>query len=136
MKIYNETMTEIIEKPDLKKGYLVNNKILTEKEIPEKNHFEEIKHKNGGISRVKIVDEPLVPAKYEDVQVYILFTDEEIKQNRIIEIQTRLDNLDKDFRQADLGAVFEDLEERKAEFRELHNELRNLQGKPVRQYEV
>jgi hypothetical protein len=58
------------------------------------------------------------------------------KQNRIAEITTRLDALDKDFRQADLGAVIEDLDERKAEFITLHNELRTLQGKPLRVYEV
>ena len=57
------------------------------------------------------------------------------KDQKIREILTRLDALDKDFRQADLGAVIDDLEERKAEFIALHNELRTLQGKPLRVYE-
>lgn len=55
-------------------------------------------------------------------------------ENRIAEIEARLDALDKDFRQADLGAVIKDLDERKAEFIALHNELRTLQGKPLREY--
>lgn len=59
-----------------------------------------------------------------------------LKDLRIAEITTRLEQLDKDFRQADLGAVIEDLDERKAEFITLHNELRTLQGKPLRVYEV
>ena len=57
-----------------------------------------------------------------------------MNDKRMREILTRLDALDKDFRQADLGAVIEDLDGRKAEFIALHNELRTLQGKPVREY--
>ena len=34
----------------------------------------------------------------------------------------------------DIEDVFEDLEERKAEFQELHNELRTLLGKEPREY--
>lgn len=59
----------------------------------------------------------------------------ELDNIRIKEIGTRLDALDKDFRQADLGAVIEDIDERKAEFIALHNELRTLEGKPLRVYE-
>ena len=33
-----------------------------------------------------------------------------------------------------LGAVFDDLEARKSEFKTLHNELRELQGKDKRKY--
>lgn len=55
---------------------------------------------------------------------------------RIKEINARLDALDKDFRQVDLGAVIEDFEDRKAEFIALHNELRTLEGKPLRKYNL
>ena len=50
------------------------------------------------------------------------------------EIKNRLQQLDNDFRQADLGAIFEDLNERRAEFISLHNELRVLKGKKPREY--
>lgn len=60
--------------------------------------------------------------------------DNELKQKRIAEIQSRLSQLSQDFIQADLGAVFDDLEERKREFKTLHNELRELQGKEKREY--
>lgn len=58
----------------------------------------------------------------------------DIKQERLSEIQQRLNDLSQDFVQADLGAVFEDLEQRKNEFRTLHNEMRILLGKEPRVY--
>lgn len=48
--------------------------------------------------------------------------------------QSRLDELTQDFIQVFCGAVFEDIEERKQEFRALHNELRGFQGKKPREY--
>lgn len=57
------------------------------------------------------------------------------KQARIGEIRIRLNELSQDFVQADLGAVFADIEERKAEFKALHNELRELLGKEPRLYQ-
>lgn len=53
---------------------------------------------------------------------------------RIEEIKPRLDQLSQDLIQAQAGAVFEDLEERKTEFQTLHNELRVLLGKEPRIY--
>lgn len=60
-------------------------------------------------------------------------TNDEIKQRKF-DISIRLDELTKDFVQADLGAEFDDLEERKAEYKSLHNELRILLGKEPRYY--
>ena len=53
---------------------------------------------------------------------------------RIAEIKPRLEQLSQDLIQAQVGAVFEDLEERKLEFQTLHNELRILLGKEPRKY--
>ena len=55
-------------------------------------------------------------------------------ENRIAQIKPRLEQLSQDLIQAQAGAVFADLEERKAEFQELHNELRILLGKEPRKY--
>lgn len=55
---------------------------------------------------------------------------------RIAEIKPRLEQLSQDLIQAQAGAVFEDLEERKAEFQVLHNELRVLLGKEPREYNI
>lgn len=56
------------------------------------------------------------------------------KLRKIINIQSRLNELSQDFVQASLGAEFSDLEERKNEFKTLHNELRALLGKEPRVY--
>lgn len=55
-------------------------------------------------------------------------------QKRINAIKMRLEQLSQDLIQAQAGAVFEDLEERKQEFQTLHNELRVLLGKEPRVY--
>lgn len=56
------------------------------------------------------------------------------KQKRIAEIKQRLDELNKDFIQYYLGAVIENIEDKKIEFISLHNELRELIGKEPRIY--
>lgn len=53
---------------------------------------------------------------------------------RVNEIKNRLEELSQDFIQAQVGAVFYDIEERKQEFQQLHNELRQLLGKEPRIY--
>ena len=58
----------------------------------------------------------------------------ESNAERIIEIKERLNELSQDFIQVQVGAEFDNLEERKAEFRNLHNELRVLLGKEPRIY--
>lgn len=57
-------------------------------------------------------------------------------EERILEIRHRLDNLSQDFVQAMAGAQFEDFETRKTEFQTLHNELRALEGKEPREYNI
>lgn len=76
---------------------------------------------------LKVVDDKVVAVEHE-------VTEEELKAQRKFEIIERLNQLSQDFVQAMAGAYFEDLEERKAEFQTLHNELRVLEGKEPRQY--
>lgn len=59
-------------------------------------------------------------------------TEEELKEMRIREIQQRLTELDQDIVQDLVGEVVPNIEERKAEFVTLHNELRALLGKEQR----
>jgi hypothetical protein len=68
------------------------------------------------------------------VEKYNARKQKENNQLRINEIKARLEQLSQDLIQAQAGAVFEDLEERKAEFQTLHNELRVLLGKEPREY--
>ena len=145
MKIYNEDKTQILDNPDLKKGWLQEDKIVIKtipatEEIPEEGHWITIKeYENGGKDVEWVVDVEGQPAKpetyeYEDIQVYVPYTEEELKQKRIYEIQARLNELNQDFTQMQCGAVFEDADERIKEFQTLHNELRTLLGKEPREY--
>lgn len=75
----------------------------------------------------------------EQIQIFVPYTKQELaerqKQARIAEIKVELNNLSQDFIQAEIGAVFDDLEQRKENFKTLHNELRKLLGKEPRIYE-
>lgn len=59
-------------------------------------------------------------------------TSEYDKQKSIVEKQKRLAELTKDFAQVEAGLIIDELDERKAEFRTLLNEVRVLQGKQPR----
>lgn len=60
-------------------------------------------------------------------------SEEELKQIKIYEIQTKLNELNYDIIQDIAGEIVPNIEERKAEFITLHNELRILLGKECRQ---
>lgn len=91
MKIYNETKTKILENPDLEKGRLIQDKIVTktipaQEEVQEQFHYEYKEYPNGGKDQIKVVDVEYRPAKpetyeYEDIQVYKQFTEEQFKNN-------------------------------------------------------
>lgn len=145
MKIYNETKTQILENPDLKKGWLKDDKIVVKtipatEEVQEQGHYVTIReYENGGKDVEWVVDVEGIPAKpetyeYEDIQVYVPYTEEELTQQEIYEIEIRLNQLTQDFIQMQCGAVFEDADERVAEFQEKHNRLRYLKGKEPREY--
>ena len=150
MKIYNEEKTEVLENPDLTKGYLKQDKIVVKtipatEEVQEQFHYVTVKQyfdENGNVfgeDVEKVVDLEYQPAKpetyeYEDIQVYVPYTQEELTQNEIYELENRLAQLTQDFIQMQCGAVFEDADERIAEFREKHNRLRYLKGKKPRIY--
>lgn len=91
MRIFDETKTKEITNPDLEKGYLQNDKLLiahheAQAEVQEQKH-EELLHEypNGGKEYIEVIDVPYQAAKeawdeYEDIQVYIPYTEEEIAQ--------------------------------------------------------
>lgn len=74
-------------------------------------------------------DIDMTPVKEEYIP-----TEEDLKRERMVEISVRLSELTQDFIQESLGAVFDDIEERRKEFISLHNELRVLLGKEPREY--
>ena len=88
MKIYNEAKTQIIENPDLKLGRLKDDRIVidvipAQEEVKEVYHYEYVVYENGGRDRIKIVDTPYQSKKpqeevYEDIKVYVPYTQEEL----------------------------------------------------------
>lgn len=68
------------------------------------------------------------------VAVERVVTQEELNQQRIAEIKSRLEELSQDFVQKMLGAVIPNIEEKETEFISLHNELREFEGKEPREY--
>lgn len=91
MRIFDETKTNEITEPDLKKGYLQADKLLiahheAQEEVQEQKHQELLhEYPNGGKEYIEIIDVPYQPAKeawdeYEDIKVYISYTEEELAQ--------------------------------------------------------
>ena len=159
MRVFNQDKTQVLDEYDLELGYLVEDTIehhLPEvQEVKEEGHYEvAAEYPNGGKDFKWVVDVPGVayqPARTETevIAVYIPYPKEETpKEEEYVETEEdkafeeeyetfkRLQELTNDFIQVMAGAVFDDLEERKKEFRELHNKMRNFKGKPPREYNV
>lgn len=104
MKIYNELKTQVLENPDLEKGYLQYDNIVIKtipatEEVKEEFHYEYKVYPSGGKDRIKVVDVPYQPAKpetyeYEDIQVYIPYTEKEYAEVRINKLTKQLEDTD------------------------------------------
>ena len=125
------------------KKILINETIF-DKTLPYQDWFIE-ENMTNDVHVVEIDDEYYIDCVIDDfdlidnayifnVEKYNTRKQKENNKLRIAEITLRLEKLDQDFRQVDLGAVIPDIEERKAEFITLHNELRQLLGMPAREY--
>lgn len=105
MRIFNETKTEELIEYDLEKGYLKEDKLLiahheavgaTEGVF----HYETIKkYSNGGKDVKKIWDIEPISAKdaydeYEDIQVYVPYTEKQLAEREISTMKTKLRNTD------------------------------------------
>lgn len=81
---------------------------------------------NNG-KELKVIDDKVVAIDH-------ILTQQECNEQHICDIKQRLTELSQDFIQAYMGAQFSDLDQRKAEFKQLHNELRILLNKTPRKY--
>lgn len=100
MRIFDETKTKELENPDLSKGRLGNDVIVTHHEgregTQEQGHYEVVaEYPNGGKDVKWIVDVPAVLpiAPYdteEDIYVYIPFTEQELIENDIVTLKQKL----------------------------------------------
>ena len=110
MKIYNQDKTQELNKNDidLDKGYLVPDVLITHvpavEAVKEEGHYETIAEYPGGGKDTKwIVDIPAVEGKEayditENIDVYILYTDEELHihnlQRELVEYKQLLNTTD------------------------------------------
>ncbi len=89
MRVLDETKTKELLEYDLEMGYLKADKLFVKhheavEESPERWHYEVEKlFANGGRSHKRVVDSPAVAAseawdEYEDVQIYVPYTEEEL----------------------------------------------------------
>ncbi|MBQ7912900.1 MAG: hypothetical protein IJ308_04030 [Clostridia bacterium] len=101
MKVYNEEKTQLLESYDLEKGYLKPDKLLVAHHeavagVPAKWHYETVKtYPNGGKDVKKVIDEPEVEAvetydEFENIQVYIPYTEQELAQREIASLKQKL----------------------------------------------
>lgn len=89
MRIFNKEKTVELHDPDLSLGYLEPDRLFVAHHeaveyVPAKGHYEVVKEYPSGGRDVKFVEEtPAVEAKdaydeYEDIEIYIPFTTEEL----------------------------------------------------------
>ena len=92
MRIFNEEKTEELTSPDLAQGYLKQDKLFiahheAQEEIQQQSHYEVIaEYPNGGKDLQEVIDVEYRPAKdaweeYEDILVYIPYTQEQLNEN-------------------------------------------------------
>ena len=91
MRVFNEDKTQELKEYDLNKGHLELDKLFIRhhkavEEIKEQWHYETIaEYPNGGRDVSKVIDVPhQAPQEafdeYEDIYVYIPYTDEELEK--------------------------------------------------------
>lgn len=149
MKIYNEEKTQELNEQDLDftLGYLKSDKrLLSHHDAVEGRNAvyadRIVEEENGGVSVYKDLVTPAVEAKeewdeYENIQVYIPYTAEELKERadkkRHAELKAELEKVMEDIEQEHLGIVRDDYSEKKARAAVIINELRVLEGKAPRE---
>ena len=91
MRVFNEDKTQELKEYDLNKGHLELDKLFIRhhkavEEIKEQWHYETIaEYPNGGKDLAKVIDVPYQAPQeeydeYEDIYVYIPYTDEELEE--------------------------------------------------------
>lgn len=105
MRIFDEKKKKELKDVDLEKGKLIPDKLLVKhveykKAIPEQFHYETIKeYENGGKDVKKVIDykgspEVLEHDEFEDILVYIPFTDEEKERRELVNLLNWFDEYD------------------------------------------
>lgn len=104
MRIFNEDKTFELIEPDLSLGYLTPDKLFVAhhdaiEEVKGSFHYEVVREfPNGGKEVKKVWDIEPITAKdawdeYEDIQVYIPYTEEELKEKTDREYEFLVDSM-------------------------------------------
>jgi hypothetical protein len=142
MRILDETKTKELnlEKLDFQKGYLKADKLLIQhhneiKGQAEKGHYEIVKmFPNGGGESKWVVDIPFVQSveawdEYEDIQVFVEYTEKELAEKEILILKQKLNASDcKVIKYTEGILSLEEYEVIKKQREEWRNQINELEG--------
>ena len=99
MKIYDKEKQHEIFNPNLDLGYLQNDKLFIKHYdyVEEQGHYETIKeYANGGKDLKWVIDIPGVEEhdEFEDIQIYIPYTERELAERQIWKLKLKLNETD------------------------------------------
>ncbi len=103
MRIFNQDKTQEITNPDLTLGYLINDRLFivhheATPEIKMQGHVEPFTNEFGLPDENFVIDVEYSPARdawdeYENIQVYIPYTEEELNAKRIKDYEKFVEDL-------------------------------------------
>lgn len=143
IRVFNEDKTEELASYDLNLGYLKSDKVVKQVHpavlpVQEEGHYEVIKeYPNGGQDLVWVVDVPAVEAKesyieYEDIYVYVPYTDKELAIKEINKLKGLLNSTDYQAIKYAEGAMtaeeYEPIKRIRQSYRDRINELESIYG--------
>ena len=141
MRVFNETKTVELTEYDLNKGYLKDDKIFVAHHeavegVAEEWHYETIReYSNGGKEVKKVIDVPAVPYQaeydeYEDIQVFIPYTEKELASRKIAELKAKLEATDYQAIKYAEGAItaeeYAEMKTKRQAWREMINALEGI----------
>lgn len=105
MRIYNQEKTQEITNYDNAKGYLKPDKLFIAhhnavEAVAEVGHYQTVtEYANGGKDVVWVVDTPAVKERaaydeYEDIRVFIPYSEAELASREIADLKAKLSNTD------------------------------------------
>ena len=141
MRVFNEAKTIELTEYDLNKGYLKDDKIFVAHHeavegVAEEWHYETIReYSNGGKEVKKVIDIPAVPYQeeydeYEDIQVFIPYTEKELASRKIAELKAKLEATDYQAIKYAEGAItaeeYAEMKTKRQAWREMINALEGI----------
>lgn len=133
MKVYNKEKTKELQEYDLSKGYLQPDKLFIKhhNKVEEKGHYEVIKkYANGGKDVKWVVDVEGIDEhdEYENIQVYIPYSNKELIEMQISKLKMKLADTDyQAIKYAEGELPYADYEPMRKQRREWRAEINRLE---------